>query len=101
MTSQDEAARWFAALRRGVMTIQEHEEYERWIAAKANRAALARMETVWSGVESANPRPVPHLGRKVMVAALCATLGMALLAFSSNSGPGNSGFWNSLDWANR
>lgn len=96
MTGEDEAARWFAALRRGVMTIQEHHEYERWIAVRANRAALARMEDVWSGVESANPRPAPHLGRKVMVAALCATLGMALLSLTSNSG-----FWTSLDWANR
>lgn len=96
MTTQDEAARWFAALRRGVMTIQEHGEYERWIAAKANRAALTRMEEVWSGLESADPHPAAHLGRKVMVAALCATLGMELLTLTSNSS-----FWTSLDWANR
>ena len=43
MSVEDEAAHWFAVLRRGVMTLQERSQYETWIANRANRAALADM----------------------------------------------------------
>ena len=78
------------------MTLQEHKEYDRWIASKANRAALAQMEEIWSALDGHEHPPAPHLARKVMVAALCASVGLAILSLTSNSA-----FWTSLDWANR
>lgn len=92
MTRTDEAARWFSIQRRGVMTLEEHAEYESWIASRANRAALGEMQALWSGLEA----PPPHLARKAVFAAICASLCMGLLSLASHGG-----FWTSLDWANR
>lgn len=97
MSVEDAAARWFATLRRGVMTLQERSEYEAWIASRANRAALSEMEQLWSRLGDVSPRQVPDVRRKVMMATLCAaSLGFAILAWTSNSA-----FWTGLDWANR
>ena len=95
MSVQDEAAGWFAKLHRGVLTLEEHGAYARWIAVRANRAALTQMEQLWGELEHARPRG-QHLGRKLARAALAASLVRALLSFT-----GNSAFWTSLDWANR
>jgi len=46
-TSLEEAARWFAVLRRNVMTVDEREAFDRWLADDANRAALAQIEHGW------------------------------------------------------
>jgi hypothetical protein len=54
------------------------------------------MEHVWAALEGAARPADPHLGRKAMVAALCASVMLALLSAASNSA-----FWTSLDWANR
>lgn len=93
MSRREEAARWFAKLHRGVMTLEERGEYQRWIAAKANRAAMSEMEELWGTMEGTPP---PRLARKVVLAAICASLGIALLTLTSNAA-----FWTSLDWANR
>jgi ferric-dicitrate binding protein FerR (iron transport regulator) len=96
MGATEEAASWFARVRRGVMTLKERQDYDRWIASHANRSALAEMERVWAALEGAARPADPHLGRKAMVAALCASIMLALLSVASNSA-----FWTSLDWANR
>ena len=48
LSTMEEAARWFAVLRRNVMTVDERESFEHWLAEPANRAALAQMERSWS-----------------------------------------------------
>jgi ferric-dicitrate binding protein FerR (iron transport regulator) len=97
MSVEDEAAHWFAVLRRGVMTLQERSQYETWIANRANRAALAQMEDLWLQLEDVRPARTPALQRPVLIATVCAaSIGMAVLAFTSNSA-----FWTGLDWANR
>lgn len=96
MGATEEAATWFARVRRGVMTLQERQDYDRWVSHHANRAALAEMEYVWTALDGAARPAGPHLARKAMVAALCASAMLALLSVASNSA-----FWTSLDWANR
>jgi ferric-dicitrate binding protein FerR (iron transport regulator) len=97
MTVEDEAARWFATLRRGVMTLQERHEYEAWIASRANRTALGEMEQLWSRLGPAGPPAGGLKHRLTVVATLCAvSLGFVVLAWTSHSA-----FWTGLDWINR
>lgn len=96
MGATEEAATWFARARRGVMTLQERQDYDAWLGNHANRAALAEMENVWAALEGAARPADAGLARKAMVAALCASAALALLSVTSNSA-----FWTSLDWANR
>ena len=98
MNAVDQASRWFAALRRGAMALEEQAEYEAWITQRENRIALAEMEQLWNSLEDvAHAIPPASVGRKVMMATLCAvSAGLAILSWTSNSG-----FWTSLDWMNR
>ncbi len=46
----EEAARWFAARRRGVMTVEERDRYETWARDAVNVSAMARLERTWAAV---------------------------------------------------
>ena len=47
----EEAARWFAASRRGVMLHDERADYERWRGEPENAARLAELQAIWQGLE--------------------------------------------------
>ncbi|HEX3755543.1 MAG TPA: DUF4880 domain-containing protein [Rhizomicrobium sp.] len=98
MNTEDEAARWFAVLHRGVMTLQERREYQAWMASRAHRVALRDAEQLWTRVGSTNRPSGASAGRRMMMlATLCAiSLGFVVLAWTSHSA-----FWTGLDWTNR
>lgn len=98
MNIEDEAARWFAVLHRGVMTLQERREYQAWMASRTHRAALSQIEQLWTRAGSATRPSEASPGRRMMMlATLCAiSLGFVVLAWTSHSA-----FWTGLDWTNR
>ena len=105
---RDEAARWFAARRRGVMALDEREAYAVWLRDAANAAAMAEFERLWKLVSIAEPylsaTPGGHRAvrgnsavRSALVAAMCAvSIGIAALSYS-----GSPAFWTTLDWTDR
>lgn len=111
MSAQDrlrEAARWFAARRRGVMTVDERALYESWIGEADNVAAMARFEHTWRTLGTAEHRmnragritasvPRSRLARPALLAAMCVvSLGIGVLSYSDDTG-----FWTTLNWTDR
>ena len=104
----EEAARWFAARRRGVMTVEERDRYEAWAADPGNAAAIARLNRVWSTLSVAEdrldeamreraPQPRSRLARSALLAAMCVvSLGIGVLSYSDDTG-----FWTTLNWTDR
>ncbi len=104
----EEAARWFAARRRGVMTVEERDRYESWVRDAANVSALARLDRTWAAVGIAHdrlhdvaqrpaPPPRSRLARSALLAAMCAvSLGIGVLSYSDETG-----FWTTLNWTDR
>jgi ferric-dicitrate binding protein FerR (iron transport regulator) len=109
-SQQEEAARWFAATRRGVMSLEERSAYAAWRSNRANAAAMAEFERVWEALELVrdrysdgvpprnDPPPVQRrLARPALVAAMCAvSLVIGVLSYS-----GDTHFWTALDWTDR
>jgi ferric-dicitrate binding protein FerR (iron transport regulator) len=109
-SGQEEAARWFAASRRGVMTIEERAAYAAWRSDAANAAAIAEFQRVWDALElvrdrysegviegAAAPRTRRRFDRPALVAAMCAvSLVIGVLSYS-----GGTPFWTALDWTDR
>jgi len=107
-TSEEEAARWFARRRRGMMTLEERAAYETWRRDSANVAAMAEFERVWARLQVARPHLEPvsatvsstHRGkfrRSALLAVMClVSLGLGVVSYS-----GDSGFWTELDWVQR
>ena len=100
-----EAARWFAASRRGVMLHEERAEFEDWQRDPENAARLAELRAVWQALE---PRPVmPEIAEPVMrhtpvahrrqLAAMVAFVSLTATILSRIDG----GWWNTLDWWSR
>lgn len=104
MDNRERAAYWFAAQRRGMMTIEERAAYAAWLEVPENAALMAQMDAAWAGLAPlkehfapARRRPA-KLSRMAMVAVVCiASLGLGLL---SSTG-GNNDFWTTLDWSSR
>jgi ferric-dicitrate binding protein FerR (iron transport regulator) len=107
MSVREEAARWFAILHRGVMTLEERFAYERWVADETHRLAMADMHRVWALVEAgrgpirlvaARARGPVHSpsARRIMIGAMCA-ISVGLVALSCVQVP----FWTALDWVTR
>ncbi len=105
--SLTDAAEWFARRRRGVMTVQERAEYDRWSLDSANCAAMSEIERVWKlagasrpGAGAGTPAPAIRLSRfarAALVAILCgASLGAGIISFGSHSQ-----FWTGLDWTEK
>ena len=104
----EQAARWFAARRRGVMSVDERERYEALLRDPANASLMATLERAWSSLEIAKDRfpleqPMParphwsKLARGALVAGMCVlTLGIGVLSYSDDSG-----FWTRLNWTDR
>lgn len=101
MSVREEAARWFAILHRGMMTLEERAIYERWLAEEPHRRALAEMQQAWDMLEvprrslpSASARTQP--ARRIMIACMYfVSLGILALSYAHTS------FWTSLDWVTR
>jgi ferric-dicitrate binding protein FerR (iron transport regulator) len=99
-----EAARWFAVRRRGVMTVEERTLYEAWMTDARNASAMAGMERAWAVVAVADDhlpeaaRPArSRLARPALLAAMCAvSLGIGVLSYSDDTG-----FWTTLNWTDR
>lgn len=106
---EEAAARWFAALRRGVMSLEERAAYEAWRRDRRNAAAMAECEALWQALEAVRME-FPHaasttvqdrhrarFGRPALVAAMCAVS----LVIGALSYGGHSAFWTTLDWTDR
>jgi len=98
-----DAAQWFAARRRGIMSLEERTAYQEWLKDVDNASAMANLERIWEMVGIAEhhvaAEPAPSRGRlrPALVAAMCAaSIGIAALSYS-----GNPGFWTTLDWTDR
>lgn len=110
VSPQEEAARWFAATRRGVMSLEERAAYAAWRSNRVNAAAMADFERVWQSLELVRDRysddvpdravqhsPQRWFARPALVAAMCAvSLVIGVLSYS-----GDSHFWTALDWTDR
>jgi ferric-dicitrate binding protein FerR (iron transport regulator) len=100
----EEAARWFAAARRGVMLQEERAAYEEWRRDPANAARLAELQAIWRDLE---PRPLmPQLSALARQApARHRRQFVAMVAFISLSATFltrlDAGWWNTLDWWSR
>jgi ferric-dicitrate binding protein FerR (iron transport regulator) len=99
-----EAARWFAASRRGVMLHEERAELENWKRDPANAARLAELQAVWSMLEPqpVTPgiaEPVRHApaGHRRQLAAMVAFVSLTAAILTRLDG----GWWNTLDWWSR
>lgn len=106
MDERVEAARWFAARRRGMMALEECSAYDHWLADDTNYAALCDMERLWTVLDQVSATEsgmVPsmlapaRMSRKFMFAvASIVAFGIGILSVI-----GPSAFWTSLDWVNR
>ncbi|HEX4268522.1 MAG TPA: DUF4880 domain-containing protein [Steroidobacteraceae bacterium] len=101
MSVREEAARWFAILHRGVMTLEERAGYERWLAEEPHRRALSGMQQAWDMLEAPR-RSLPSASagtqpaRRIMIACMCfVSFGILALSYAHTS------FWTSLDWVTR
>jgi transmembrane sensor len=105
-SSSEEAARWFARRRRGVMAVEERAEYEAWRADPRNAAAMDELEHTWAlmdlvrdqfGPETAIVSARPPFARSALFALMCVvSLGVGILTYS-----GHNAFWTRLDWVER
>ena len=95
-----QAARWFAAQRRKLGTLEERESYRRWGENANNRRAVARMHALWADLgyiyvsEQHNNTAHPSGETAVAIGCVAATT-LALMFYVR--GP----FWTSLDWITR
>lgn len=111
MSAQDrlqEAARWFAVRRRGVMTVDERALFEAWIRDPNNVSAMARLDHTWQTLGVAEHRmtgrrrapvsaPRSSLARPALLAAMCVvSLGIGVLSYADDTG-----FWTTLNWTDR
>lgn len=103
-----EAARWFAVRRRGVMTVEERALYQAWTSDANNVSAMARLEQAWTMLGAAEHRmegarrepplaPRSRLARPALLAAMCVvSLGIGVLSYADDTG-----FWTTLNWTDR
>lgn len=78
---QQEAARWFAAQRRGPMSLEERQAFDAWRSHPLHQAALNSMHEVWgelSNVAEMVPAPRRRASRQVRLAAIAAVLVLGL-----------------------
>jgi ferric-dicitrate binding protein FerR (iron transport regulator) len=99
----EEAARWFAASRRGLMLHDERQAYDTWRAVPENRAALAELQAIWDALEpvaaaesdAARAHQATGHGRQLAAVVGFMALVVAVLPRLDN------GWLNALDWWSR
>jgi ferric-dicitrate binding protein FerR (iron transport regulator) len=103
MNSRNEdAARWFAASRRGVMLHDERQTYDAWRAVPENAAALAELQAIWDTLSPAavEAAPVPAGRATNHHRQLAAVVGFMVLMVAVLPRIDN-GWLNALDWWSR
>jgi transmembrane sensor len=97
----EEAARWFAASRRGVMLHEERQDYESWLSDPGNAARLAEFQAVWQALGSADSvvmpeyrAPAAHRRQFATMVAFVSVTAVMLTRI-------DNGWWNALDWWSR
>ena len=101
----EEAARWFAAARRGVMLHEERATYDAWRRDPENAGRLAVLEAIWLGLTPApaSAEAIEPTGQQVPVnhrrqlAAMVACVSVTATILTRLDG----GWWNTLDWWSR
>lgn len=96
----NEAARWFATERRGLMSLEERWAYRSWLRVAVHEAALTRLRGIWRGLEQPPAQIAPSLrywalGRQLVA---MAALSLFVLALVSQL---DSPWWTTLDWWSR
>jgi len=75
---REEAAQWFAIMRRGATTLEERRAFDRWRADAGNQRALDSMHELWGELAVLKSRPVParrhRPDRRALMAAAVAVL---------------------------
>jgi ferric-dicitrate binding protein FerR (iron transport regulator) len=94
----EEAGRWFAALRRGIMSTEECSAYEAWQRKPENSKAIASMKDLWALLGSA---PGLALLSKRTRGAIVSVVLVASIVIAAISVIDSNHFWTTLDWANR
>jgi len=98
---RDDAARWFAAERRGLMSHEERQDYERWLALPAHAAALAEVRQLWNELgaagSSTNRRVLSRSSSRTLLAAMIGLVSLTL-AMAARL---DAVWWNTLDWWSR
>jgi ferric-dicitrate binding protein FerR (iron transport regulator) len=103
MNESEDAARWFAAARRGVMLHDERQAYDAWRRVPANAARLAELQAIWDGIGpvgaiempvAAHVQPTGHIPQLAMVVGFTVLTAVVLPHL-------DNGWWNTLDWWSR
>jgi ferric-dicitrate binding protein FerR (iron transport regulator) len=103
MNESEEAARWFAAARRGVMLHDERQAFDAWRSVPENAARLAALQAIWdevgpaSAVEmpiAAQPQATGHARQLAMAVGFMVLMAGVLPRL-------DNGWWNTLDWWSR
>jgi ferric-dicitrate binding protein FerR (iron transport regulator) len=101
----EEAVRWFAASRRGVMLQEERAAYESWKRDPENAARLEELQAIWQELEPlpampdiveppVRQAPVAH---RRQLAAMVAFVSLTATILTRIDG----GWWSTLDWWSR
>ncbi|MDB5396864.1 MAG: FecR family protein [Rhodospirillales bacterium] len=97
----EEAARWFAASRRGVMLHDERADYGRWRCDPANAARLSELQGVWQELGSADGLNVPEYrapaAHRRQLASTVAFMSLTAVVLTRI----DNVWLNSLDWWSR
>ena len=103
MNESEEAARWFAAARRGVMLHDERQAYDAWRAVPEHAARLAELQAIWNEIGPAGTVDMPvaaqeqatgHTRQLAMVVGFTVLMAGVLPRL-------DNGWWNTLDWWSR
>jgi ferric-dicitrate binding protein FerR (iron transport regulator) len=105
----NEAARWFAASRRGAMLHEERAAYDIWKSDPENAARLEKLQAIWRDLEpqpdipmpaeSTRTEPIAHgaAAHRRQLAAMIAFVSLTATILTRLDG----GWWNTLDWWSR
>lgn len=90
---RDEAAGWFAAMRRGPMALDERVAFDAWRAAPAHQQALNRMHELWGELAAIAPLAPAGAAAAVSPAARRRWAAAAALALMLAGGGGGLWLW--------
>ncbi len=77
--TQEEAAHWFAVLRRGPMSLAERAQFDAWRADPANQQALDAMHELWGEVSAIKAIGAPAIRRQRLRPAIAASAAAVLV----------------------
>lgn len=83
---RNEAAAWFSALRRGLMSLEEREAFDAWRADPTNQAALNHMHELWGEVSAIKELGVTAPSPKSRAARIAGPVSAVLLAVTIGMG---------------